>query len=57
MGEKKRRAVIQIDRVSKRFGEEEVLHPVSYEFREGLIYGIVGNTSAVLCRPRKEGFL
>lgn len=46
MGEKKRRAVIQIDRVSKRFGEEEVLHPVSYEFREGLIYGIVGNNGS-----------
>ena len=46
MGGKNQRTVIVIDQVSKRFGEEEVLHPLSFAFRQGLIYGIVGNNGS-----------
>lgn len=40
------RTVIQIDQVSKSFGAEEVLHSVSFSFKEGYIYGIVGNNGS-----------
>ena len=32
--------------VSKSFGEETVLHHISYDFKEGRIYGIVGNNGS-----------
>ncbi len=37
---------ISIEEVSKRFGEETVLHSVSHEFEEGKIHGIVGNNGS-----------
>lgn len=40
------RTVIQIDHVSMVFGEDEVLKDISYEFKEGRIYGIVGNNGS-----------
>lgn len=40
------RTVIKVEHVSMVFGEEEVLHDVSFEFQEGLIYGIVGNNGS-----------
>lgn len=43
---KEGRIVIQVDQVTKKFDTEEVLHPVSFSFREGHIYGIVGNNGS-----------
>lgn len=40
------RTVIKVEHVCKRFEEQEVLRDVSYEFKEGLIYGIVGNNGS-----------
>lgn len=40
------RTVIKVDHVSMTFGEEQVLKDVSWEFGEGLIYGIVGNNGS-----------
>ena len=40
------RDVIRVMDVCKSFGEEEVLKHVSYDFKEGLIYGIVGNNGS-----------
>lgn len=40
------RTVIKVEDVSVVFGEETVLRNVSYEFKEGLIYGIVGNNGS-----------
>lgn len=40
------RTVIHVDHVSMRFGDEQVLRDVSYEFQEGHIYGIVGNNGS-----------
>ena len=40
------RDVIRVMDVSKSFGEETVLHHISYDFKEGRIYGIVGNNGS-----------
>lgn len=40
------RTVIKVEEVTVVFGEEEVLKNVSYEFKEGLVYGIVGNNGS-----------
>lgn len=40
------RTVIKVEHLSMFFGEEQVLKDVSYEFQEGLIYGIVGNNGS-----------
>lgn len=40
------RDVIRVMDVCKCFGEEEVLKHVTFDFREGLIYGIVGNNGS-----------
>ena len=40
------RTVISVTDVSVSFGEEQVLKHVSFEFKEGLIYGIVGNNGS-----------
>lgn len=40
------RTVIQVEHVSMFFGDEQVLRDVRYEFKEGLIYGIVGNNGS-----------
>lgn len=40
------RTVIRVDNVSMNFGDEEVLHQVNYEFKEGTVYGIVGNNGS-----------
>ena len=40
------RDVIRVMDVSKSFGEEAVLHHISYDFKEGRIYGIVATTAA-----------
>jgi ABC-2 type transport system ATP-binding protein len=37
---------INVQNVSKSFGEEEVLHDVSHDFEEGKIHGIVGNNGS-----------
>ena len=38
--------VISVQNVTKRFGEETVLHDVSHDFEEGKIHGIVGNNGS-----------
>lgn len=43
---KEGRIVIQVDQVTKKFDTEEVLHPVTFSFCEGHIYGIVGNNGS-----------
>ncbi len=40
------RTVIKVDHVTKVFGDETVLKDVSFEFYEGLVYGIVGNNGS-----------
>ena len=40
------RDVIRVMHGSKSFGEETVLHHISYDFKEGRIYGIVGNNGS-----------
>ena len=40
------RSVIKVDKLSVSFEEEQVLKEVSCEFKEGLIYGIVGNNGS-----------
>ena len=40
------RDVIRVMDVSKSFGEETVLHHISYDFKESRIYGIVGNNGS-----------
>lgn len=40
------RTVIKLEHVCKKFEDQEVLRDVSYEFKEGLIYGIVGNNGS-----------
>lgn len=40
------RTVIRVEDVSMYFGEEQVLQQISYEFKEGLVYGIVGNNGS-----------
>ena len=45
-GGKIKRDVIRVMDVSKSFGEETVLHHISYDFKEGRIYGIVGNNGS-----------
>ena len=40
------RTVIKLEHVSKWFDDQEVLRDVSYEFKEGRIYGIVGNNGS-----------
>ena len=40
------RDVIRVMDMSKSFGEETVLHHISYDFKEGRIYGIVGNNGS-----------
>lgn len=40
------RDVICVTDVSKSFGGEIVLHKISFAFKEGLIYGIVGNNGS-----------
>jgi len=40
------RSVIKVENLSLSFGDEQVLKEVSYEFNEGLIYGIVGNNGS-----------
>lgn len=40
------RTVISVTDVSVSFGEEQVLKHVSFEFKEGRIYGIVGNNGS-----------
>lgn len=40
------RTVIRLEHVSMRFQEEEVLCDVCFEFREGKVYGIVGNNGS-----------
>ena len=40
------RTVIKVEHLSMFFGEEQVLKDVSYEFQEGLIYGIVGSNGS-----------
>lgn len=37
---------IELDRVSKRFGEEEVLKPLTWKIETGKVYGIVGNNGS-----------
>lgn len=37
---------ISVQSVTKKFGEETVLHGVSHEFEEGKIHGIVGNNGS-----------
>ena len=39
-------AVIRIQALSKRFGEETVLHGVSHDFEAGKIHGLVGNNGS-----------
>jgi len=39
-------AVVSVQNVTKRFGEETVLNDVSREFEEGKIHGIVGNNGS-----------
>ena len=45
-GGKIMRDVIRVMDVSKSFGEETVLHHISYDFKEGRIYDIVGNNGS-----------
>ncbi len=37
---------ISVQNVTKKFGEETVLHSVSHDFEEGRIHGIVGNNGS-----------
>lgn len=39
-------AYIQLDHVSKRFGDREVLHPLTIEFERGKIHGIIGRNGS-----------
>ncbi len=39
-------AVIRVQNLTKRFGEETVLHDVCHDFEQGLIHGIVGNNGS-----------
>lgn len=43
---KRVRTVIKVDHVTKTFGDETVIKDVSFEFYEGLVYGIVGNNGS-----------
>ena len=38
--------VIELQNISKRFGEESVLKPVNLSFERGKIYGIVGRNGS-----------
>ncbi len=40
------KSVVKISRLSKRFGEQVILHNVSLELQEGQIYGIVGRNGS-----------
>lgn len=40
------RAIIKVDHVSMNFGDETILDDITYEFEDGLIYGIVGNNGS-----------
>ena len=40
------RDVIRVIDVCKRFGDDEVLKHISFDFEEGGIYGIVGNNGS-----------
>lgn len=40
------RSVIKVENVFMRFGTEEILHNINFEFQEGLIYGIIGNNGS-----------
>lgn len=40
------RTVIKVENVSMMFGDEQVLYDVSFDFNEGMIYGIVGNNGS-----------
>jgi ABC-2 type transport system ATP-binding protein len=37
---------IKLEHISKRFGEQEVLKDISYEFESGKVYGIIGKNGA-----------
>lgn len=39
-------AYIKLEHVSKRFGDQEVLHPLTIEFEEGKIHGIIGRNGS-----------
>ena len=37
---------IKLDHVSKKFGDREVLHPLTVEFEKGKIHGIIGRNGS-----------
>ena len=38
--------IIKVINVTKRFGEEEALHCVNFDFERGKIYGIIGRNGS-----------